>query len=966
MSDRLDRATNDPLATQLQQELEGDVLFDPFSRGRYATDASIYQIRPLGVVVPRHEQDVVRTLQIAADHDVPVIPRGAGTSLGGQVLGEGLVIDTSKYLTNVTAFDPANQTVSVEPGIVLDDLNLLLEPHGLFFPVDVATANRATIGGMAGNNSAGARSIRYGHMVSNVHGIDALMADGSAFRFDEVSSRQDPFYADLVARMKSLYAREAAEIARRFPEVARNVAGYNIDRIGRSPFNVADLLVGSEGTLAWFTRLQLQLQPLPAHKVLGVCHFPTFRDAADATQHIVELAPSAVEIVDRTLLDLARNNPAFRDTVGLFVRGSPDALLLVEFSGDDQNAQLSALRRLDTLMADLGFRSAVVPAIAPDFQRAIWEVRKAALNIVMSMKGDGKPVSFIEDCAVPLDKLAEYTTRLNDVFAKHGTTGTWYAHASVGCLHVRPTLNLKDRGDVAKLRKIAEEAHAIVAEYKGSHSGEHGDGIVRSEFLEPMLGPRLVSAFAEVKQIFDPAGRFNPGKIVRPPRMDDSTLLRYPDGYAERVGGHLLDWSEWNGFGRAVEMCNNNGACRKLREGVMCPSYRVTRDEQHVTRGRANVLRLAISGQLGPEALTAPEMYQSMELCVGCKACKRECPTGVDMARMKIEFLHHYRRAHGTGWKERLVAFLPRYAPWVAKVPSFANFANRLPALARLLKRTAGFTGRRKLPVWRSDIFRTGDRQIRDDAPNVVLLIDTFNRYFEPENARAAVNVLKAAGYHVIVPEPASGRRPLCCGRTFLNTGLVAEAKVEARRVLEALRPFVERDIPVVGLEPSCLLTLRDEYGALLGGEETSALADCAVLLEEFLSAERLAGRIDLSLRRLPTGKVLLHGHCHQKAFGVMSSVEEVLRWIPDLEVEPIESGCCGMAGSFGYDADHYDTSMKMAELDLLPAVRNAEDDTWIVTDGTSCRSQILHGAGREARHVVRVLEAALEEPSGT
>ncbi len=962
MTDRRDHTTHDPLATQLRQELEGDVLFDPFSRGRYATDASIYQVRPLGVVVPRHEQDVVRTLQIAAEHDTPVIPRGAGTSQGGQVLGEALVLDTSKYLTNVTAFDPANQTVSVEPGIVLDELNALLEPHGLFFPVDVATANRATIGGMAGNNSAGARSIRYGHMVSNVYGIDALMADGSAIRFDEVSSRQDPFYADLVARMQSLYAREADEIARRFPKVARNVAGYNIDRIGRSPFNVADLLVGSEGTLAWFTRLQLQLQPVPAHKVLGVCHFPTFRDAADATQHIVELGPSAVEIVDRTLLDLARDNPAFRDTIELFVRGTPDALLLVEFSGDEQDTQLSALRQLDTLMADLGFRSAVVPAIAADFQSAIWGVRKAALNIVMSMKGDGKPVSFIEDCAVPLDKLAEYTTRLTEVFAKHGTTGTWYAHASVGCLHVRPTLNLKDGGDVAKLRKIAEEAHALVAEYKGSHSGEHGDGIVRSEFLEPMLGTRLVNAFAEVKRTFDPTGRFNPGKIVRPPRMDDRSLLRYSDRYAERARGHVLDWSEWGGFGRAVEMCNNNGACRKLREGVMCPSYRVTRDEQQVTRGRANSLRLAISGQLGPEALTSSEMYETMELCVGCKACKRECPTGVDMARMKMEFLHHYRRVHGTGWKERLVAYLPRYAPWAVRLPTVATAPNRIPPLAKLLERTLGFTAQRKLPRWRADSFPSrGDQQLRDGAPNVVLMVDTFNRYFEPENARAALKVLEAAGYHVIVPEPADGGRPLCCGRTFLNTGLVTQAKVEARRVLDALQPFAERGIPVVGLEPSCLLTLRDEYGALFPKNDTSPLAERALMLEEFLAAERTADRANLTLHALPTGKVMLHGHCHQKAFGVMSSVEDVLRWIPDLVVEPIESGCCGMAGSFGHDTDHYDVSMKMAELDLLPAVRSASGDAWVVADGTSCRSQILHGSGREALHVARVLEAALE-----
>ena len=968
MTNNTDHSTDGPLATRLRRELEGEVLFDSFSRGRYAADASIYQIQPIGVVLPRNEQDVVRSLQIAADHGVPVVPRGAGTSQGGQVLGKALILDTSKYLTTIVSFDPDTRSASVEPGLVLDVLNAFLEPHGLFFPVDVATSSRATIGGMAGNNSAGARSIRYGHMVSNVRAIDALLADGSQFRFAEVTP-SDPHttsrgdlsrYTDLVGRMQSLYAREAEEIDRRFPKVARNVAGYNIDRIGRSPFNMADLLVGSEGTLAWFTRLHLELQPLPAHRVLGVCHFPTFRAAADATQHIIALNPSAVEIIDHTLIDLARAHPAFRDSMALFVRGNPDTLLLVEFSGEDHDVQLRELRRLDEVMAGLGFSDAVLPAVAPALQRAIWDVRKAALNIVMSMKGDGKTVAFIEDCAVPLDKLAEYTDRLTEVFARHDTTAVWYGHASVGCLHVRPTLNLKSGEDVSKMRRIAEEAHALVREYKGSHSGEHGDGIIRSEFLEPMLGKRIVDAFGEVKRSFDPDGRFNPGKIVRPLRMDDRSLFRYPPEYADGKELTVLDWSEWGGLTRAVEMCNNNGACRKLSGGVMCPSYRVTLDENHVTRGRANTLRLALTGQLGSDAFTSEEMRETMELCIGCKACKRECPTGVDMARMKIEFLHRYRQSHGIGLKERLVAYLPRYAPWAARMSFVANAPNHSSALRGLLQRVAGITARRKLPEWRRDVFQEANQRVRRDLPEVVLLVDTFSRYFEPENARAALKVLEAAGYNVVFPNPVDGRRPLCCGRTFLNTGLVDEAKTEARRVIDTLRPYVERGTPVVGLEPSCLLTLRDEYTVLFPGAETSALAGCAMLLEEFLVAEKEAGRLNLSLRAVSSSKALLHGHCHQKAFGVMPSVEEVLGWIPDLEVEPIESGCCGMAGSFGYEANHYETSMKMAELDLLPAVRRADARTLLVADGTSCRSQILHGSGREALHVARMLEAAL------
>ena len=540
---------------------------------------------------------------------------------------------------------------------------------------------------MAANNSCGSRSLRYGQMVDHVTGIDAILADGTSQRFGWVPGNPDgetldPRYLDLVQRMRALAAREADEIGLRFPHVLRQVAGYNITTIDPAGHNMAKLLVGSEGTLAFFTALELNLEPLPAHKVVGVCHFPTFYAAMDATRHIVALGPSAVEVVDSTLLALARDIPIFRPALETFVRGTPDALLLVEFAGDELDDQLRGLRRLGELMADLGFPDAVVEAVEPAMQRRIWELREAGLNIMMSMKGDGKPVSFIEDCAVRLEDLAEFTDRLTRLFARHGTRGTWYAHASVGCLHVRPILNLKDEGDVRKMRSIAEEAFAIVREYKGTHSGEHGDGIVRSEFHEAMLGPRIVRAFEEVKDSFDPAGLFNPGRIVRPPRMDDRSLFRYRPGYQPLPLATALDWSAWGGLTGAVEMCNNNGACRKADPGVMCPSYRVTADEQHVTRGRANTLRLALTGQLGPDAFTSDAMMETLELCVSCKACRRECPTGVDMARMKIEFLHHYRQRHGLRPKDRLVAYLPRLAPQAARMAGLANLRETVPGCA--------------------------------------------------------------------------------------------------------------------------------------------------------------------------------------------------------------------------------------------------------------------------------------------
>ena len=953
------------LARRLRRELKGEVLFDAFSRGRYSTDASIYQIEPIGVVVPRGPEDVVRTVEIARDAGVPVLPRGGGTSQCGQTVGEALVVDVSKHLNRVLDVDPDLRRATVQPGLVLDQLNAFLKPHNLMFPVDVSTSSRATLGGMAGNNSCGARSIRYGTMRANVRAIDGVLADGSRARFGELAEfgGKDGPTAELTERLLALGQREAAEIAARFPKLRRRVGGYNIDALtGNAPINLAHLLVGSEGTLAFSTAIELDLQPIPAHKALGVCHFPSFYEAMDATRHIVALVPTAVELVDRTMIDLARGIPLFRATVDRFVQGAPEALLLVEFAGEDLDAQLQGLARLDDLLGSLGFPNAVVEAVDPAFQAAIWEVRKAGLNIMMSMKGDGKPISFIEDCAVPLDDLADYTDRLTRVFHKHGTTGTWYAHASEGCLHVRPVLNIKLKADAKKMRAIAEEAFAMVREYKGSHSGEHGDGLVRSEFHEPMFGARMVRSFEEVKAAFDPAGLFNPGKIVRPSKMDDRSLFRFKPGYATENLDTGLDWSAWRGFAGAIEMCNNNGACRKFDAGVMCPSFRITGDEQHLTRGRANALRLALSGQLGPDALTSDAMAEAMKLCVGCKGCKRECPTGVDMARMKIEVLHQRAKRHGPTLRDRVIANLPRYAPILARVPWLANLRDRLPGAALLTEKLLGFSAKRPLPAWRSDPFPAKAAVLGpEDGPEGVLLADTFNRYFEPDNLHAALEVLVAGGYRVNLVAPTDRGRPLCCGRTYLSVGHIEAARAEARRMLNALAPFVTRGVPVIGLEPSCLLTLRDEFAALLPGAETEALAARAVLFEEFLATEQTAGRLSLDLKLHDGRRALLHGHCHQKAFAAMAAVEATLKLVPGLEVETVQSSCCGMAGAFGYGAETYAASVEMGEAALLPAVRAADAETLVIAGGTSCRHQIRDGTHREAVHPARVLRDALK-----
>lgn len=968
------------LARRLKTALQGDVLFDAYSRGRYATDASIYQIEPLGVVVPASLEDIQSTIEIAREEGVPILPRGGGTSQCGQTVGEALVIDVSKHINRLLDFDPAARTAVVEPGLVLDHLNAAIKSEGLWFPVDVSTSSRATLGGMTGNNSCGARSIRYGTMRDNVTAIDAILMDGSAMHFGEVSSRtaragESENQSLLIDQMLRIGSANEVEIREKFPDVMRRVGGYNVDALlpggapkgawgdatvhgGHAHPNLAHLLVGSEGTLGFSTKIHLDLQPIPKEKVLGVCHFPTFYSAMDATQHIVKLGPAAVELVDRNMINLAREIPIFKATVDAFVEGAPDAILLVEFAGDDRADQLRNLERLDELMGDLGFADGVVKAIDPEFQKAIWEVRKSGLNIMMSMKGDGKPISFIEDCAVRLEDLASFTERLTEVFHQQNTEGTWYAHASVGCLHVRPIVNLKGDVGAKQMREIAEKAFEMVREYKGSHSGEHGDGLVRSEFHEAMFGSRMVEIFGEVKSAFDPDGHMNPGKIVDPPKMDDTSLMRYNSDYKQLDVKTGLDWSAWGSFASATEMCNNNGACRKRDAGVMCPSFRATGEEKHLTRGRANTLRLALSGQLDENALTSNEMMESMKLCVGCKGCKRECPTGVDMARMKTEFLYQYRKQNGLSLFERAVAFLPRYAPVVSKFARLLNMRDQIPGLAKLSEWTLGFSAKRKLPKWSSKPFVGNDKGA--DDPDVILWADTFNRYFEPENVHAALRVLSAAGYKVHLAAPSDGGRPLCCGRTFLASGLIDEARQEARRVLDSFAPYIARGIPIIGLEPSCLLTLRDEFQAMLPGQETDALAASAFLIEEFLANELTADRLKLPLYPIVEKKALLHGHCHQKVFAQMGNVEKILNAVPELETELIESSCCGMAGSFGYAEETVDVSKQMGELDLLPAVRQASSDTLIVADGTSCRHQIDDGTARQAVHVIRVLDRAL------
>lgn len=1006
--EQVSRASNDiagRLAERLRRHTQGEVLFTAADRGRYATDASIYQVMPVGVFLPRYAHEVPEAMAICRDLGVPILPRGGGTSQCGQTVGAGLVIDHSKHLRGLLHLDLAQRCAEVQPGLVLDHLNRQLKPHGLWFAVDVSTGAQATLGGMAGNNSCGSRSIAYGNMVHNVLGLTAWQSDGALLQLGayQNSSGRARELGDFV---KHLADGLGGEIALHWPKLLRRVAGYNLDIFcnqSERPYttdgsvNLAHLLVGSEGTLAMTQSISLKLSELPGTRVLGVVNFPSFHRAMEATQHIVKLGEgslTAVELVDRTMLALSLQNPAFATTIRQALIGTPEAILLVEFAGTNKNELKLKLRQLAALMGDLGLPGSVVELSDELSQKKLWDVRKAGLNIMMSLKGDGKPVSFIEDCAVPLEHLAQYTDQLSEVFKRHGTRGTWYAHASVGTLHVRPILDMRRQG-ASQMRRIAEEASALVRKYRGAYSGEHGDGLCRGEWIQWQFGPKINQAFAAIKQHLDPLNLLSPQRIVNPPAMDERSLMRYGPAYKVIPIQTALDWRAWDvqnnplteeisspgtggdpaqGFAKAVDMCNNNGTCRNFDAGTMCPSYRVTRDEQHLTRGRANTLRLALSGQLDDQGLASPALMEAMDLCVSCKGCRRDCPTGVDMARMKIETLHHYKSRHGYTFKDRLIAYLPLYAPFAARFSGLLNLRNRLPVLARWAELLTGLSARRSWPTWQAQhFFNQGPAGVsaqdllRAEKP-LVLFVDTFNGYFESDNARAAFRVLSAAGYSIHLAAKAgrssgAGGPHLCCGRTFLSQGLVDQARKQAGELINALLPFAQRGIPIVGLEPSCLLTLRDEALVMGLGEAAQTVGAEAVLLEEFLAREAKAGRLlGLSTKLRPAQQpILVHGHCHQKAFGLMPDVLEVIRLIPGAEPELIDGSCCGMAGSFGYEAAHERVSMDMAELSLLPALRARPEALW-VADGTSCRHQIRQASARPAIHVAQLLSEHLRD----
>ncbi|MCE9616130.1 MAG: FAD-binding protein [Lentisphaerae bacterium] len=952
------------LEKALRWEIHGEVSFDPHVLGLYATDASSYQIQPIGLVVPRNEDDVAAAMRIAAEYGVAVLPRGGGTSLSGQTVARALVLDFSKYMNGVLELNVAERRVRVQPGLVRDELNALLAPHGLHFAPDPATTSRANVGGMIANNASGMRSLLYGKTVDHVLGLTVLLADGTRLTLGPLTPTAYDFKALQSTRegrihrgLRDIIQTHRDEIRTRFPKVMRRVGGYNLDAfVDHEHWNLSKLICGSEGTLAVILDATLNLEPLPRHTALCVAHFHDLLGSIRAVESILAHKPSAVELLDRIVLRMARGNRATAAQAG-FIAGDPAAALIVEFYADSAE---EAARRVQAVADDLrsrGMGYAYPVMTEAGSQANVWAVRKSGLGLMLGIKGDRKPIPFIEDACVPVAVLPEYIDRVIKICHAHDTNVTMYAHASVGLLHVRPVLDLRQAADIARMKSIADQTLALVMEYGGSWSGEHGDGLVRSPFMERVFGTRLYGAFKEVKQLFDPRGLLNPGKIVDAEPMDHN--LRYGTAYRAQPLKTEYHYREDGSFAAAVEMCTGVGQCRKTLTGTMCPSYMVTRDEEHSTRGRANALRLAMTGQLGPDALTSPRLFQTLDLCLSCKSCKTECPSNVDVAKFKGEFLQQYHDKHGATRRERLIAASPALARRLAGALAPVVNAVQASSPARWLIEVAlGFSRARHLPAYAREPFPVWFANRPAPAlsafpgarPKVALFGDTYMTCHEPGVGRAAVELLESCGYEVLLADVG------CCQRTRISHGFLREAKRDGLVTLQNLDRFVERGIPVVVLEPGCASALVDDLPDLI---DDAALAkrieQNVTMIDVFLAREMAAGRLTCRLEST-SPSILLHGHCHQKTLFGTAAMKAILGGLPGVSVKEVDSGCCGMAGSFGYEKEHLALSQAIGERRLFPAVRAAPADTALVACGFSCRHQIQHFTGRRAVHWVELV----------
>jgi FAD/FMN-containing dehydrogenase/NAD-dependent dihydropyrimidine dehydrogenase PreA subunit len=929
-------------------KLDAEVRFDTISRALYSTDASVYRMTPAGVVIPRTREALIETVRLCKQHGVTVTMRGGGTSQCGQAIGDGVVVDCSKYLNKVLEVNAAQRWVRVEPGVVLDELNAQLASIGMRFAPDISTASRATIGGMMANNSAGARSVMYGMTIHHVLEQTVLLSDMTIVRFREMSradvSTGETLEAKCYSTVLRLAEQHADEINRRYPKIVRRVGGYNLNEFtpDRERINLAKMNVGSEGTLGIVLDAKLNLVPLPKQKAVIVIGFADLLDALASTPAILKHTPSAVEIMDKAILSNTRQNANLDAIRSKFIAGDPAATLCVEFYDDTKEALPPRLAALEADLRSKGFGESFNHVIELPEQQRVWHLREAALGLSMAVKEDAKSISFVEDTAVAPEKLSEFIGRFLQIIKAHGTTAGIYAHASVGCLHVRPVINMKTAEGIAKFEAIAQDVADLVLEFGGALSGEHGDGFVRSPFMRQMFGDDLYEAFREIKHTFDPDGLFNPGKIVDSPPLTSN--LRFGAGYQTPNPFTFFDYSDYGGMGGAVEMCSGIGACRKKLAGTMCPSYMATRDEQDSTRGRANVLRQAMTGKLGESGLGDEGVYKVLDLCLECRACKAECPVGVDVARFKSEFLADYYKRHGTPLSAKALGGIAQTSVLGSMFAPLSNW---------VASATASFIGidkRRKLPEWRRDTFMKWAGSRKQGAAKATLFADTFTNHYDREIGIAAVEVLERGGVTPTV------MRPGCCGRPLISKGLLAEARETLEQTINALYPLVQRGEKILFLEPSCLSSIKEDAASLLRGEsqkKAHEVAKAALLFEEYAST------LDLPLREGPK-RILLHGHCHQKSMGLLDATKKLLARVPNASVVDLDAGCCGMAGSFGYSTDHYDVSVAIANRKLIPAAKSMQNGDVLVAPGTSCRHQVDDLANVRAMHPAVLLRNLL------
>lgn len=954
------------LRRALEAQIDGDVRFDAVSRALYSTDASVYQIQPLGVVCVKTRDDLVRVVSLCRQYRCPLTMRGGGTSQAGQAIGRGLIVDTSKYFNRLLELNVAERWARVEPGIVLDELNASLAPHGLRFAPDISTASRATLGGMMANNSAGARSVYYGKTIDHVLEQHVILSDGSVAwlrPLDAIGLERaclgDSLEAVCYREVRDAARRHGAEIERRYPKVIRRVGGYNLDAFvdADRPFNLAKIMVGSEGTLGVVVEAKIALVPLPRAKAVLAIQFAQLLEALEATPVILTHGPSAVEVMDGFILDHTRQSPALEQLRQTFIDGDPAALLCVEFYADRPEDLPPRLEALEQDLAARGYGYRYHRAIDPAAQRAIWSLREAALGLSMAMKGDAKSLSFVEDTAVAPEKLRDYIDRFLRLVRSHGTDAGVYAHASVGCLHVRPVVDLKTDAGVRQFEAIATASADLVLEFGGALSGEHGDGLVRSPFMEKMFGPVLYEAFRRIKRTFDPDTLFNPGNIVDAPPL--TANLRYGPQYRAGTPVTFFDYADHGGMAGAVEMCSGLGVCRKTLDGTMCPSYMATREERHSTRGRANVLRLAMSGQMGEAGLGDDGVREVLDLCLECRACKSECPVGVDVARFKSEFLAGYYARRGTPLRARALGHVHTLSRWGSRLAPVSNALAASAPVRWMNEQILGVDRRRIPPAWTS---RTLSRQFRRSTSrpaSVLFFNDTFTNYYNPAIGMAALDVLDSLGYGV---DLASN---VCCGRPLISQGLLDAARRQAAANTDRLYPLVEQGTPLVLFEPSCLSAIREDAPSLLRGQaqrRARQVAERAVLFEELLESECQAGRATLSLAPGPS-QILVHGHCHQKAMGALAPAKALLGRVPGATIVDPDAGCCGMAGSFGYARGHFDVSRAIAERRLLPAVRALPAGSVVVASGVSCRHQVADFTDTRALHPAELVRSLLVRP---